>query len=252
MELLEYLSNDRKYYRDVLLRMTYNTNAIEGNTLSIVETYDVLFNLSKSKMKLDPREVIEVINHKNSFNYLIKEIKINNLLSHELIIGMNRLINDHIIYIDGYRVSRIGVMGSKEVFPYPNELNELMGDLIEKYNDLFKDNVKMSDLAKFHIEFEKIHPFPDGNGRTGRLLLNFILLKNKLPPLVVSVDDKKKYIGYIRNEDVEGLSAMISENIQIEETRLLDFVEMKKEIEGITVKSENVRNKILLENERAY
>ena len=82
-------------------------------------------------------------------------------------------------------------------------------------------------IAKYHIEFEKIHPFEDGNGRTGRQLLNYELLKNDLPPVVISKDERVKYFEFIRKNDSSGLAEWFKELSNAEEQRMQKF-EYKK------------------------
>ena len=78
-------------------------------------------------------------------------------------------------------------------------------------------------IARYHIEFEKIHPFEDGNGRTGRLLINYELIKNNLPPIVISKDDRVKYFELLRNNDGTGLANWLKELSTAEEERMKNF-----------------------------
>ena len=78
-------------------------------------------------------------------------------------------------------------------------------------------------LAKYHIEFEKIHPFEDGNGRTGRLLLNYELIKNNLPPVVISKDDRVKYFEFLKNDDIIGLAEWLKDLSNQENERMEKF-----------------------------
>ena len=78
-------------------------------------------------------------------------------------------------------------------------------------------------IARYHIEFEKIHPFEDGNGRTGRLLLNYELLKNNMPPLVICKEDRVKYFEFIRNNDSIGLSKWLRDLSIKEKERMEKF-----------------------------
>ena len=92
---------------------------------------------------------------------------------------------------------------------------------INNYNN--DDENIFVKIAKYHIEFEKIHPFEDGNGRTGRLLINYELLKNNLPPVVIQQEDRVKYFELLRNEDIENLAKWLKELSDLELDRLKSF-----------------------------
>jgi len=78
-------------------------------------------------------------------------------------------------------------------------------------------------IAKYHIEFEKIHPFEDGNGRTGRLLLNYELLKNNLPSFVISKEDRIKYFEFLRTDNNTDLAKWLKELSMQEKERMEKF-----------------------------
>ncbi|MEG1009778.1 MAG: Fic family protein, partial [Clostridia bacterium] len=79
-------------------------------------------------------------------------------------------------------------------------------------------------IAKYHIEFERIHPFEDGNGRTGRLIINYELLRNNLPPVIISKDDRIKYFEYIRSNDINGFSEWLKNLSNIEYERIKKYI----------------------------
>lgn len=80
-----------------------------------------------------------------------------------------------------------------------------MKTLIENYNSIWENLDPFEKEAKFHISFIRIHPFEDGNGRTGRLILNYNLLRQSFAPVIITTDLEEYYHSYIQDEDVEGL-----------------------------------------------
>lgn len=78
-------------------------------------------------------------------------------------------------------------------------------------------------IATYHTEFERIHPFEDGNGRTGRLLLNYELLKINIPPVVITKDDRVKYFEYLNNQDILGLAEFLRNLSTKERERMEKF-----------------------------
>ena len=91
------------------------------------------------------------------------------------------------------------------------------------YNYIHDEQDIFAKIARYHIEFERIHPFEDGNGRTGRLLINYKLLKNNLPPVVISKDDRIKYFEFLRNTDYTGLAKWLKELSDGEYERIKKF-----------------------------
>ena len=175
--------NWQNRYESFLSQFTYDSNAIEGNTLSLQETSYVLFEHRAPKGK-SLREINEAINHKKAFDYLL-EYK--GMINKKLICGLQELIvlnalrEDLKSQIGKYRDIQVYIRGADFIPPKPHEAKREMGKLLLWYMRN-KNNLNPLILAAyFHATFESIHPFVDGNGRTGRLLLNFILHKNNYP-----------------------------------------------------------------------
>ena len=84
----------------------------------------------------------------------------------------------------------------------------------------------MIEIAKMHIQYENIHPFPDGNGSTGRLLINYLLLMKNQCPIVIPVSRRKEYIDYMDNNNIDLLSLLFEELQKEEIERINDFSQM--------------------------
>ncbi len=175
---------------EFLTEYTYNSNAIEGNTLTLRETDMVLRGLTIDKKSL--KEHLEVIGHKEAFDY-VKQLVIENAkISEKLIKDIHYLVladkkDDRGVY----RRIPVRIMGAAHEVVQPYLIIPKMEELLERYKNSTEDIV--TKLARFHIEFEDIHPFIDGNGRTGRLLINLELMKAGYPPIDIKFSDRLRY-----------------------------------------------------------
>ena len=212
MNLVDFILDNQGYYEDFLTRFTYHSNAIEGSTLTYAETYAILFNDNTFKIdQKEPRKIYEAINHKKAMLLLLDKLKSkDNSLTEAFIKQINEIINCDILNTKGYRNVKVMIRGSEHIPPEPEKINNLMLYFVYYYNNSVDDDI-FEKVAKYHIEFESIHPFEDGNGRTGRLLINFELLKNNIFPIVIPKEERIKYFEYLRNKDVIGLSNWLRE-----------------------------------------
>ena len=205
MSILEFILNNKEYLEDLITRSTYHSNAIEGSTLTYAETYAILYNDNSFKIQgKEPREIYEAINHKNALDLVFKNLQNKDLFDERFIKSLNETINKNIKETDGYRTVQVFIRGSEHIPPAPEKIPNLMNYYVYNYNNDTQEI--FNKIAKYHIEFEKIHPFEDGNGRTGRLLLTYELLKNNLPTVVISKEDRVKYFEFLRNNDILGLA----------------------------------------------
>ena len=223
MKFLEFMLNNKEYLEDFVTRSTYHSNAIEGSTLTFAETYAILYNDNSFKIEgKEPREIYEAINHKTALELMFTFLKEENTsLTEKLIKDLNETINRNIKDSGGYRKVQVFIRGSEHIPPKPEQVPNLMNYFVYNYNNDVNDIY--TKIANYHIQFESIHPFEDGNGRTGRLLMNYELLKNNLPPVVISKDDRVKYFEFIRNKDVQGMANWVKELSTNEELRIKEF-----------------------------
>lgn len=222
MTILEFILNNKEYLEDLITRSTYHSNAIEGSTLTYVETYAILYNDNSFKIEgKEPREIYEAINHKNALELVFKDLKNNDDFDERFIKRLNKTINKNIRETEGFRAVQVFIQGSEYIPPEPEKVPNLMNYYVYNYNHDEQDI--FTKISRYHIEFERIHPFEDGNGRIGRLLINYELLKNNLPPVVIAKEDRIKYFEFLRNNDSTGLAEWLKYLSTKEEERMKRF-----------------------------
>ena len=188
-------ATEENRYESFVSLFTYDSTSIEGNTLTLQETSQLLFEQITPRKSL--REINEITNHKEGFDYLLNY---KGDLSREIILKLHKLVIKNTLkkelenQIGKYRTLQVYIRGTEWMPPKPLDVPKEMAYLLSWYT---KNKNKLHPLilaTYFHSAFETIHPFVDGNGRVGRLLMNFILRKNKYP--MINIPNKKKYKYY--------------------------------------------------------
>ncbi|ESL03902.1 Fic family protein [Catonella morbi ATCC 51271] len=185
---------------------TYNSNAIEGNTLTLRETDLVLRGLTIDRKPL--KDHMEAVGHKEAFEFVSELVKQNEPLSERIIKQIHFLVlvgnkDDRGVY----RKVPVHIMGAKHEPVQPYMIEPKMEELLKSFM-ASKEHI-ITKLARFHIEFEGIHPFIDGNGRTGRLLVNLELMKAGYPPIDIKFTDRMEYYkAFDEYHENHNLSAM--------------------------------------------
>ena len=217
-KFLEAIKN-KDYYENFITRSVKNSNAIEGNTLSYAETYSILFvDESLPLQNVNPRELYEAINLKYALTHSLKNI---GKLDNGIIIKINELINKNIKDITGFRKGKVFIKGADFVPPEPFLIPSKMSELLYNYEN--SDLPLIENIANFHINFEHVHPFEDGNGRTGRVLINHELISSGEIPIVIPEERRTEYFEYLANYDIEGLAHMIRELQQVELNKMKEY-----------------------------
>jgi Fic family protein len=179
---------------NISLEWTYNSNAIEGNTLSLNETKVVLENGMTIGGK-SLREHFEVINHSKAIDYLESIVKDNEPLRAIDILKMHEIVLKNIEeeFAGRLRNGMVRIVGANFNPPSPSKVSDLIDELIE-FTNVNRTMLSAPVLASiFHHKLVWIHPFFDGNGRTGRLAMNLLLMNAGYPPCVILKNDRKRY-----------------------------------------------------------
>ncbi len=175
---------------EFVVEFTYNSNAIEGNTLTLRETDMVLRGLTIDQKPL--KDHMEAVGHKDAFYFVRDQVKEQAPLSERVIKQIHYLVLADKEEDRGvYRRVPVRIMGAKHEPVQPYLIQPKMEQLLEAYKNSTEHIIPR--LAQFHIEFEGIHPFIDGNGRTGRLLVNLELMKAGYPPIDIKFTDRIAY-----------------------------------------------------------
>ena len=185
---------------------TYNSNAIEGNTLTLRETDMVLRGLTIDQKPL--KDHMEAVGHKEAFDFVRELVQNNTPMSERVIQQIHYLVLADKREDRGvYRRVPVRIMGAQHEPVQPHLIQPRMEQLMLSYTESTEHIVRK--LARFHIEFEGIHPFIDGNGRTGRLLVNLELMKAGYPPIDIKFTDRVAYYNAFDEYHVKGkLNAM--------------------------------------------
>ena len=200
----------REIMKDYVIEFAYNTASIEGNTINLKEARNLL-NEGMTPKDKTLREIYDLQNTEVVFFELLNN-RLNDELSHNLIIELHDKLLEKIDERKGYRTTDIRVIRSN-FDASPGKYVKTDMDLLLKWVKKNKTVIHPLILAIiFHHKFEKIHPFMDGNGRTGRMVMNYILMKSNFPPAIIHKKMRKRYIEAMRLADKGDLWKADSKN----------------------------------------
>jgi len=200
----------QKIKESLSIEWTYNSNSIEGNTLTLQETKLIIEEGITIKGK-SLREHFEALNHHDALAY------VENLASPELTIDVKTMLEVHALVLQRiekdwagrFRTSAVRISGANFVPPNALKVSELMDDLLHW---LYHESLHLPlvvRVAMFHHRFVWIHPFFDGNGRTVRLIFNLILMQAGYPPAIILKNDRKKYYDALNKANSGDYSKLI-------------------------------------------
>ncbi len=199
-----------KLKKQFAIELAYNSNAIEGNTLTLKETQLVIEEGITVKGK-PLREHFEAINHQKAFELLEGIVNKKSKITEDVIKDMHKIILSGIDddYAGRYRNINVRILGAIKSPPRFEKVPKKMKEYVD-YVNTNPDKLNVIELsALIHYGLVEIHPFTDGNGRTARLLMNLFLMRHGYPVTMVLKVDRKKYYSRLKEADKGDVSPFV-------------------------------------------
>ena len=239
----------RKLQNNLRTEFIYNSNAIEGNTLTLRET-DIILQFGITVKGKSLKEHNEVKGQEYALDFLNEVLKKEEPLSIRLIREFHALIlNDDKDNRGRFKQENNTILGAKfQTTPF-YQVEEKLQELIDNFNESDKNLIEK--VAKFHNDFEMVHPFNDGNGRTGRLLMNLELMKNGYPITIIKNEDRDDYYQALEIASIDKNYIPLTEFIKrsVENTFWIYYKHFNEETKE---KFENYLKKNEIEIEKFY
>jgi len=217
---------------DFNIEYTYDTNAIEGSTLTLRETALILqedITIAEKPLRMH----LDAIGHRDAFEYVVSIADNADPLTERRIKEIHTLVLMSDAENRGkYRSVPVTIQGALHTPPQPYLIAPQMEALLTEYESMKSEQHIIEAVANFHLLFEGIHPFIDGNGRTGRLIINLELIKAGLLPVNIKFTDRRKYYdcfdSYYGSERRPDALAELIANYEIQELeRYIKIIENK-------------------------
>lgn len=225
----------QNYLDDTLVRLAHHSAGIEGNTISLPATVSIILNGTLPiSSGATVREFYEIENHKQAFSNMLDHLESNDTLSVSIIKELHADLTDRLQYDKGqFKKNENQIIGAEFQTASPGEtpflVQQLVDNLEYRLENAAIDEVKLEGILDTHIQFERIHPFSDGNGRTGRMLMNYSLLQEGFPPLIIEKEAKAIYIELLAKQDLGGFMSFAKEILAKEKKRMKAFQNMDQE-----------------------
>lgn len=210
------LASNRALLDKITLNLTYHTNTIEGSTMTIGDVKEVLFD-HKTLSNRTQIEQREAINHQVAMNYLLDELTGAKKLqwTPDLICHIHlRLMSGIISNAGMWRNHSVRIAGVHVPLANYIKIPELVEELCHQLNK--ESSHPISFMARTHADFEQIHPFSDGNGRTGRLIMFALALQHGIVPPVVTKERRNAYYKYLEMAQTKGQFGLLEQMLASE------------------------------------
>src|SRR3990172_12708618 len=190
----------------------YNSNAIENSTLTLEETEKILLQIDLDRY-ISEREIFEAKNLARVVSYIDKRAK-EQELNPDVILSLHKMLISNIRdEIAGrFRKDDEYVRVGSHIAPAPKEINGSLEKMLSEYNATSHGNI-IKRIAQLHLAFEYLHPFNDGNGRIGRVINNYLLIREGFVPINIKFIDRKKYYDAFKEFDEKGATEIMEEII---------------------------------------
>lgn len=192
-------------YDTLLLSLTYHTNSIEGSTFSEPDVKAVLFDDVTIPNK-SVREHQEAKNHQGALGFVMRWMRDENIKVDQVLIKhIHQILMNGIMHNAGeYRTHSVRIAGVHVPTSNYLSIEKHMGEFITMFNEPKKNVLdRVEHIALTHAKFEKIHPFSDGNGRVGRLLMLILAFKYELAPVLIKKERKQAYYSYLEEAQMK-------------------------------------------------
>ncbi|WP_104748615.1 Fic family protein [Helicobacter cetorum] len=229
-ELLEF--ND--YAMDLTIRMAHHNSAMEGNSLTLGDTMSILLDRKTPIKSVSLDEVYEIENYRNFVPFILDILERDKAIDEHLICHFHSVLMRNILPDYGkFKSTYNEIIGAKKPTASPAMVQPRINELCLKIqNDLtlnLSDEEKLKKIVEHHIEFEEIHPFTDGNGRTGRALMFYQSIKANLTPFVIEVATRSEYMNAMREQDTNALLSIIKHCQEVELEKIERYTTIFKE-----------------------
>ena len=193
-----------------IAEQVYNSNAIENSTVTLEETEKILLAINLDRF-ITEREIFETKNLARVTSYIETKAK-EQELTLEIILSLHKMLISNIRddVAGRFRKENEYVRVGSHIAPNPKEIIERLEKIISEYSSTSHESV-IKRIAKLHLAFEYTHPFVDGNGRIGRTLNNYLLIREGFVPINIKFIDRKKYYEAFNEFDRDGSTTTMEE-----------------------------------------
>lgn len=218
-------------FKTLRVSITHHSNAIEGISLSYGET-KALLETGKTANNKPLDEQLVILGFAQAYDLIIREANDKNKILdssfikdlHFLIFSNAQKICPHLVRkpIGAYRNKEVKIIGSSIKLTLPHLISQELENLLYRFPS---NQLNLEQIAEFHALYEKIHPFSDGNGRTGRLLMSFQCIQNNLIPPLIENENRKKYLEFLQEAQTKNNIRAFAEFLEYCQKRSLDLID---------------------------